>query len=94
MSQKFHRGDLVHVAADLGPTMSHFSGADSDALIVGSYEDQYPGGSGRKQYTLWLLPEGRGTSSWYHEDQLTLLKTRTFEDVKHVERLIRNCNSR
>lgn len=70
MTQKFQRGDLVHVVADLGPAMLHFT-ADIDAIVVGSYRDQY-GGSNTQSYTLYL--KGRGRCSWYEEDQLQLLE--------------------
>ena len=72
--QTFHAGDLVRVAKDLGPHMSHFRG-DCDAVVVGSYADQY-GCQPRqrqlaRQYTLRL--EGAGRASWYDEEQLTLI---------------------
>lgn len=71
--QQFHRGDLVRVADDLGPSMKHFSGAGSEAVVVGSYVDQFggdrPGGGG---YTLYL--RGDGSTSWYYESQLTLVE--------------------
>ncbi len=69
LHQKFHRGDLVRVAKNLGPSMQHFT-ADCDAIVIGSYADQY-GGDDHKKYTLHL--EGKGRSSWYDEDQLTLI---------------------
>ena len=68
--QKFQKGDLVHVAANLGSAMSHFT-ADIDGIIIGSYADQY-GGSGTDSYTLHL--KGRGECSWYWENQLTLIE--------------------
>lgn len=71
MSQKFHRGDLVHVAKDLGPSMSHFT-ADVDAIVLGSYNDLYSSEGSGRGYALWL--KGVGKSSWYDEDQLTLLE--------------------
>lgn len=70
MTQKFHRGDLVHVAKDLGPSMSHFT-SDVDAIVIGSYHDQYGGGNIR-DYTLHL--KGDGQCSWYSEHQLELLE--------------------
>lgn len=70
MTQKFHKGDFVHVAKDLGPTMSHFT-SDIDAIVIGSYKDQY-GGSDTGSYTLHL--KGRGQCSWYHEQQLELIE--------------------
>lgn len=70
MTQKFHHGDLVHVAKDLGPSMSHFT-ADVDAIVIGSYRDQY-GGDDTNDYTLHL--KGSGLCSWYHECQLELIE--------------------
>lgn len=68
--QKFQKGDLVHIAADLGASMSHFT-ADVDAIVIGSYADQY-GGNNTKDYTLHL--KSKGQVSWYYETQLTLLE--------------------
>lgn len=70
MSQKFHMGDLVHVAKDLGQSMSHFTN-DIDAIVIGSYKDEY-GGDNTKSYTLHL--KGYGRCSWYYEHQLILLE--------------------
>lgn len=70
MTQKFKKGDLVHVAANLGVSMRHFTN-DIDAIVLGSYKDQY-GTSNTKDYTLHL--KGQGECSWYHESQLTLLE--------------------
>lgn len=68
--QKFKRGNLVHIAKDLGSMMSHFDN-DKDAIIVGSYADQF-GGSNTKSYTVMFTDTG-GESSWYEEHQLTLI---------------------
>ena len=67
--QKFHAGDLVHIAKDLGPSMSHFD-ADLDAVVLGSYADEY-GGANTEDYGLYV--KGVGPVAWYHEHQLTLL---------------------
>ena len=71
--QKFKKGDYVRVAKDLGPSMGHFP-ADCDAIVIGSYKDQY-GGSDTKSYTLSLKGNGErasGNSSeklrWGHTD--------------------------
>ena len=69
--QKFQKGDWVQVAKDLGPSMSHFT-ADCEAIVIGSYADQY-GGSNRNSFTLHL--KGRGQSSWYYGNQLTLIES-------------------
>ncbi|KKL65339.1 hypothetical protein LCGC14_2155950 [marine sediment metagenome] len=68
--QMFHKGDLVHVTKDMPSYMSHFTG-DSDAIVIGSYADQY-GGTTINDYTLHL--KGRGQTSWYEENQLTLIE--------------------
>ena len=70
MTQKFHKGDLVHVVKDLGPSMSHFT-SDVDAIVIGSYKDQY-GGSNEHSYTIHL--KGGGKCSWYDEHQLELIE--------------------
>lgn len=40
MKQKFKRGDVVHIAKNLGSFMFHFD-ADEDVVIIGSYCDQF-----------------------------------------------------
>jgi len=81
MKQKFQYGDLVKVAKDLGPSMSHFT-ADCDAIVIGSYADQF-GGDNTKDYTLHL--KDRGTSSWYKGHQLTLIKHNQEDLLKRWE---------
>lgn len=76
--QKYKKGDLVHVAKDLGPCMSHFTN-DVDAVVIGSYKDQY-GGSDTKSYTLNL--KGSGETSWYEEHQLTLIEHNRLDILK------------
>lgn len=68
--QKFNKGDLVQIAKDLEPWMSHFT-SNCRAIVIGSYAEQY-GGDDCEAYTLFL--EGRGKCSWYKEHQLTLLE--------------------
>lgn len=68
--QKFHKGDLVHVAKDLGEMMRHFT-ADIDAIVLGSYKDQY-GSDNTQSYSLHL--KGEGHCSWYYENQLELIE--------------------
>lgn len=86
--QQFHKGDWVRVAKDLGPGMSHFT-ADCEAIVIGSYADQYGGGD-RNSYTLHL--KGRGQCSWYYGEQLTLIesgrldKLQTWEEEAEAER--------
>ncbi|MDE2105409.1 MAG: hypothetical protein KGL39_49740, partial [Patescibacteria group bacterium] len=69
--QKFHKGDHVRIAKDLGQSMSHFQ-ADCEAIVIGSYNDQYGGGNTR-DYTLHL--KGGGQVSWYYENQLTMIES-------------------
>lgn len=69
-TQKFKRGNLVRIAKNLGSMMSHFDN-DKDAIIVGSYADQF-GGDNTKSYTLMFVDTG-GKCSWYQEHQLTLI---------------------
>jgi hypothetical protein len=70
MKQKFKRGNLVKIAKDLGPHMSHFEN-DKEAVIIGSYDDLYGGGN-TSQYSLMFTDTG-SRSSWYYESQLTLI---------------------
>ncbi len=75
--QKFKRGNLVHIAKDLGSRMSHFYN-DVDAIIVGSYADLY-GGSNTESYMVMFVETG-GRGCWYEEHQLTLIN----EGGKHL----------
>lgn len=68
--QKFKRGDVVHIAADLGQSMSHFT-KDVDVVILGSYADQFGGGN-VKDYTVLFCSNGNEVA-WYEEHQLTFL---------------------
>ena len=77
--QKFFEGDLVRVAKDLGPTMFHFP-CDQEAVVIGSYADQYWGRDAHhsQEFTLYLLEEG-GEVSWYWENQLELIRTNAYD---------------
>ena len=68
--QKFNKGSLVRVAKNLGSSMSHFQ-SDCDAIIIGSYADQF-GGEDVKSYTIYI--KGSGETSWYNEHQLELIE--------------------
>lgn len=70
VGQKFTKGDLVRIARGLGPSMSHFQ-SNSEAVVIGSYADQYGGGD-VDNYTLHL--KGGGRCSWYKGHQLTLIE--------------------
>lgn len=92
MAQKFQKGDLVHVAEDLGPGMSHFK-SGCRAIVIGSYADKY-GGENSNSYTLFL--EGEGECSWYYGQQLTLIEPsrtdllETWKDDKGKEAKVRS----
>lgn len=91
--QKFKRGNLVHIAKDLGSMMSHFDN-DKDAIIVGSYADQY-GGSNTESYTVMFVETG-GECSWYEEHQLTLIDEggeHLFEEAKKNRKRISEQNT-
>lgn len=104
--QKFERGDWVHVAADLGSMMRHFEN-DCDAVVLGSYQDQYGGGN-TKDYSLLIFPKSPkhppfvdrskevmklGTAnSWYEEWQLTKLPKSRASGLKAIAR--RNTRNR
>lgn len=82
--QKFQLGDIVRVAKDLGPQMTHFSGKGEMALVIGSYSDQY-GGEDVDSYTLYF--QRGGECSWYLEHQLSLIEKRrnpTLQEMKHA----------
>ena len=40
MTQQFFKGDLVYIAGDLGPTMTHFP-KGVDAIVLYSYNEHY-----------------------------------------------------
>lgn len=91
--QKFKRGNLVHIAKDLGSMMSHFDN-DKNAIIVGSYADEY-GGENTKDYTVMFLETG-GSCSWYKEHQLTLIDEggeHLFEEAKKNRKRISEQNT-
>lgn len=79
--QKFHKGDWVQVANDLGQSMSHFT-AGCEAIVIGSFKDKY-GGSDTGSYTLHLKDGGR--TSWYYENQLTLIEGGKLDKLKQWE---------
>lgn len=78
MEQKFKRGNKVKVLFG-HPIWSNKEGTSDmcpeevgqEALIVGSYADQY-GGSNRKDYTIMFCETGSETS-WKSESQLELI---------------------
>lgn len=81
--QKYKRGDVVHIAVDLGQSMSHFK-KDKDVVILGSYADQF-GGSNTSDYTVLFLEDGN-ESSWYGEHQLTFLRHGGEEFISEIKK--------
>jgi len=75
MKQLYKKGDLVHINADLGDTMSHFT-KDVDAIVLYSYNEKYSGGVDTDvEHNYCLYIKGQGKSSWYYEHQLKLLES-------------------
>ena len=62
---------MVRINADLGPYRYYFP-SDQDAIVIGSYKDQY-GGHCVNSYTIMLCKSG-GEISWYDEPNLTFIK--------------------
>lgn len=73
--QKFNKGDHVMVAKDLGQSMRHFT-KDCEAIVIGSYSDQY-GGSDSEKYTIHI--KGQGRTSWYYGGQLTMIRRGAYD---------------
>ena len=69
--QKFPVGSRVHIAKDLGGSMSHFK-SDCDATVEYVYAHAY-GGDDIKSYSLNI--DNHGSSAWYEEWQLTLIES-------------------
>jgi hypothetical protein len=67
-AQTFNTGDWVMVAKGA----SLFSEEEREAIVIGSYADQY-GGASRNTYTLHVKGDS-GASSWYDEPYLTLIE--------------------
>ena len=80
MVQKFKRGDVVHIASDLGESMFHFP-KDKDVVIMYSYAERY-GGSNIKDYS--VLDFDGSTTAWYYESQLTFLRYGGLELISKI----------
>lgn len=83
--QKFNRGDVVHITADLPREMQHFRG-DCDAIIMGSYRDLCRGHSDNRKregmlYGVMYLDNGV-ECSWYEEQQLAFLRHSGAEEIE------------
>jgi hypothetical protein len=72
--QDLHRGDHVRIVKQLPSSMSHFQ-ADKEAIVVGSYADQY-GARGDEHcestFTIWIKDHGQ--VSWYDRQHLELIE--------------------
>lgn len=79
--QKFKKGDLVHIAKDLGQGMGHFE-SDCDVIVAYSYKEQYGHGS-PNSYGLFF--RGQGTVSWYYDNQLTLIEANRLDLLQQWE---------
>ncbi len=76
--QKFHKGDLVKIADDLGELMRHFK-SGTEAIVDYSYNDRY-GGCDTKSYSLTF--RNGTTCSWYEESQLELIEKNRIDLLK------------
>lgn len=73
MTQKFFKGDLVQLG-DMPRSMFHFP-ANCKAIVLYTYKERYGGGKREEQqYGLYILLPNEGETSWYYEDQLTLIE--------------------
>lgn len=70
-AQKFRRGDHVRIQDRFPAWMAHLPGEGAEAIVVGSYADQF-GGSDTRSYMLHF--KGHGEVAWYYEEQLTLIE--------------------
>lgn len=77
MTQKFFKGDLVQVG-EMPESMRHFDG-NCQAIVMYTYAEAYDRNTSRseKQYCLHIL--NKGQSSWYFEEQLTLIAPDRFD---------------
>ena len=88
--QKFFRGQRVKICKDLGHGMGHFE-SDREAIVIGSYGDQFGKtvGRGPESYSLCVFgPRGGGGHhvSWYDEWQLTLVSDARREGEEILQR--------
>jgi hypothetical protein len=86
MKQKFRMLSFVHVCKEMPVDMQHFP-YDFDAIIKGSYSQLY-GGNNLESYSLYKIKDGKvsGESSWYRENQLTLLPSQNrYKAEKMIE---------
>jgi len=73
-TQKFKRGSRIHVTPSMPKSMAHFQ-CDFDGIVRYTYAQKF-GGDNVDSYSLIVLNDSGQpvyTTSWYHEDQLTLV---------------------
>ncbi len=83
MPQKYKRGDVVHIAEDLGPCMSHFE-SGADVIVMYSYLDKYGGDEDDEPQYGVMFCENGSEVAWYHEPQLTFLRHGGEEEIAKV----------
>ena len=83
MKQKFVRGDMVHVAKEMPPSMAHFEN-DFDAIIIGSYSDLYGGSIQSPSYSVLVCKDGNEIA-WYDEHQLTFIRHCDDGEVERIK---------
>lgn len=80
MAQKFKRGERVYITNKMPIYMRHFHHG-CDAIVCYTYKQKYGGGKEEeKEYCLLILnPDGTvyGGSSWYEENQLSIVDSNT-----------------
>lgn len=82
--QKFFKGDLVQIANDLGDSKRHFP-KGCKAIVIGSYAELCHDDNKVDKLQLYLLPD-RGTSAWYHTEQLTLIEPNRYDLLPKTNR--------
>lgn len=71
--QKFFRGHRVKVADKMPNEMRHFTGG-CEAIVVGSYRDEYGGSDHFPTYDLLIFEKDEWNQvAWYPEELLTLV---------------------
>lgn len=76
--QKFFTGDLVRIADDLGVSMRHFPKAQ-DAIVLYSYSEKCARSAGTDKIFGVYLIKDKCETSWYEENQLTLIEKDRFD---------------
>ena len=83
--EKFKRGDVVHVPAEMPENMRHFP-CDADGVVIGSGQQYNAERNGSYQYT--ILFEEYGETSWYQEGLLTFIRHGGQDEIDRIKALI------